>query len=127
MTFTTPVRAGRRRPRLELCTTFPVPSAALDGAWWPRSRDSAGELVALIGALDARQAPVRLLMLNPQGWRGHPHRIDAADRSVRIAWIPMLDRSVVIGATARGLRIDLRLMVPADGGGLGMIPGPVTH
>ncbi|MER7281103.1 DUF5994 family protein [Dactylosporangium sp. NPDC000244] len=113
--------------RLELRTTFPTPAAALDGAWWPRSRESAGELAALIGALDARQAPVRLLMLNPQGWRGHPRRIDVADRSVRIAWIPMLDRSVVIGATARGLRIDLQLMVPADGGGLGAIVDPLTR
>ncbi|WP_433618534.1 hypothetical protein ACQP2P_21430 [Dactylosporangium sp. CA-139114] len=31
-------------------------------------------------------------MLNPQGRRGHPRRIDVADRSVRIARMPMLDR-----------------------------------
>ncbi|GAA3299007.1 hypothetical protein Dvina_20180 [Dactylosporangium vinaceum] len=107
---------GRRETRLELRTMCPAPAASLDGAWWPRSRDSIGELVALIDALDARQAPVRLLMLNPDDWRGHPHRIEVADRSVRIAWVAMLDRSVVIGATAGGLRIDLQLMVPAAGG-----------
>lgn len=123
-----PAPTGRRGSRLELRTTFPAPSAAaLDGAWWPRSRDSVGELVALIGALDARQAPVRLLMLNPQGWQGHPHRIDVADRSVRIAWIPMLDRSVVIGATARGARIDLQLMVSADSGGIDAVADPVIR
>jgi hypothetical protein len=122
-----PVPTGRRGARLELRNTFPTPSAALDGAWWPRSRDSVGELTALIGALDARQAPVRLLMLNPLGWLGRPNRIDVADRSVRIAWILMLDRSVVIGATARGVRIDLQLMVPADGDGLGAVAAPAAH
>ncbi|MEV0570830.1 DUF5994 family protein [Dactylosporangium sp. NPDC050588] len=63
--------------RLELRAMFPTPATTLDGAWCPRSRDSAGELIALIDALDAWQAPVRLLMLNPQGRRGHPQRIDA--------------------------------------------------
>jgi hypothetical protein len=101
--------------RLEFRDTAST-SVALDGAWWPHTRDSAGELAALVRALDARQAQVRLLMLNPHGWRGHPRRIDLVGRSVRIEWMTMLDRSVVIGATARGGRIDLHLVIPADGG-----------
>jgi hypothetical protein len=57
--------------RLELRNSAST-SVALDGSWWPRTRDSAGELTALIRALEIRQAPVRLLMLNPHGWRDHP-------------------------------------------------------
>src|SRR5690349_11676956 len=91
-------------------------SVALDGSWWPHTRDSTTELTALIRALEARQAPVRLLMLNPHGWRDHPRRIELLGRSVRIDWITMLDESVVIGATARGARIDLHLVMPAGGG-----------
>ena len=90
-------------------------SVALDGVWWPHTRESAEELAGLIRALDARQAQVRLLMLNPNGWLGRPRRIDVAGRTVRIEWMTMLDRSVVIGATARGGRIDLHLSVPDDG------------
>jgi hypothetical protein len=106
--------------RLELRNSAST-SVALDGSWWPRTRDSAGELTALIRALEIRQAPVRLLMLNPHGWRDHPRRIELLGRSVRIDWIRMLDESVVIGATARGARIDLHLMMPAGGGEAAMV------
>jgi Family of unknown function (DUF5994) len=90
------------------------PSAALDGAWWPRTRNSAHELAVLIEALDADHAHVRLIMLNPQGWNGRPRRIDLHDHSVRVEWITMLDRSVVICATAGGRRLDVQLVVSAD-------------
>jgi hypothetical protein len=99
--------------RLELRTT-PSTSVPLDGAWWPRTRDSAHELTALIKALDARHAQVRLVMLNPHGWHGKPRRINVADHSVQVEWITMLDRSVVICATARGRRLDVQLLVPSD-------------
>jgi hypothetical protein len=89
-------------------------AVALDGVWRPRTRDSTSELTGLIRALDAQQAPVCVLMLNPDGWQGRPRRIGPAGQSVRIEWMTMLERSVVIGSTARGSRIDLHLELPAD-------------
>ncbi|HTJ36626.1 MAG TPA: DUF5994 family protein [Dactylosporangium sp.] len=111
--------------RLEF-RTAPGASVAFDGAWWPRTRNSIGELAALIHALDVRRTRVRLLMLNPYGWRDRPRRIDAAGRVVRIEWITMLDRSVVIGATDKDQRIDLRLIVPAGDQRAAPPPQPPT-
>jgi hypothetical protein len=106
----------RTDTRLELRTGSPT-STILDGAWWPRTRNSAHELTVLIEALDADHANVRLLMLNPHGWSGRPRRINLHDHSVRVEWITMLDRSVVICATAGGRRLDFQLVVSADLGG----------
>ena len=89
-------------------------SAILEGAWRPRTRNSAHELTVLIEALDADHANVRLLMLNPHGWSGRPRRINLHDHSVRVEWITMLDRSIVICATAEGRRLDVQLVVSAD-------------
>jgi hypothetical protein len=116
--------------RLEF-RTAPSTSVPLDGVWWPRTRDSAHELTALVKALDAKQAQVRLVMLNPHGWHGRPRRITVADHSVQVEWITMLDRSVVICSTARGRRLDVQLVVPTDAdgpgaGGAAAGPGPTT-
>jgi hypothetical protein len=97
--------------RLDFDTDLPA-STVLEGVWWPRTRESARELAGLIAALDARRAPVGLIMLNPHGWLGHPHRIDTANRTVRIAWTADLDTAAVIGTTAPDRRIDLLLVLP---------------
>jgi hypothetical protein len=98
-------------------------SVALDGAWWPTTRDGAVELAALIQTLDTRQTRLRLLMLNPYGWNDHPRRVQLADRTVRIEWITTIDRSVVIGATVAGGRIDLHLALPED---KPIVDGPIA-
>jgi hypothetical protein len=100
--------------RLDL-TSATQDHAVLDGAWWPRTRDSASELAGLVTALDAKEAVVSLIMLNPYGWLGRPRRVHVADRTVRIAWIADLDRMVVIGTATRNRRIDLLLIVPTVG------------
>jgi hypothetical protein len=105
--------AERSGTRLEFQAT-PASSVALDGVWWPHTRESAAALGALVRALAAQQARVEVLMLNPHGWHGRPHRIDVTGRSVRIAWITMLERSIVIGSVTGGGRIDLRLMRPSE-------------
>lgn len=103
----------RTDTRLEFRPTSST-SAPLDGAWWPRTRNSAHELTILVKALDADHPHVRLVMLNPHGWIGRPRRIDLHDHSVRVEWITMLDRSIVICATAGGRRLDVQLVVSAD-------------
>lgn len=81
----------------------------LDGAWWPPSRDAVAELADLVIALDAAQAQVSLIMLNPGDWQSHPRRIEADGRSVRVAWIGDLDPTVVIARTTYE-RIDLLML-----------------
>jgi hypothetical protein len=92
----------------------PRARTVLDGAWWPRSRNTATELTELIVALDARQARVTLIMLNPDGWRGHPRRIEVGGRTVRVAWFVDLDTAVLIATTSSYQRIDLLVTVAND-------------
>jgi Family of unknown function (DUF5994) len=83
----------------------------LDGAWWPRSRDSATELVDLVNALDARGVRLSLIMLNPGAWLGRPRRLAVAGRTVRIGWFADLDAAVLIATTESRRRIDLLVSI----------------
>jgi hypothetical protein len=107
-----PDPGGRDDARLEFNTDPSIPTI-LDGAWWPRTRDSASELADLIGALDARHAAVDLIMLNPHGWLGHPCRVDLDGRTVQVEWTAGMDTAVVSVTAARNRRIDLLLVVPS--------------
>jgi Family of unknown function (DUF5994) len=97
--------------RLDFRSDRPV-HTLLDGAWWPRSRDAATELVSLVQALDARQTRVTLIMLNPRRWQSRPRRIEVADRTVRVGWFLDLDKAILIATTSGHRRIDL--LVIAD-------------
>jgi hypothetical protein len=60
---------------------------AVDGAWWPRSKDPAVELAALIEELGAQRTPVRGLALSRSGWDSAPRRIPlASGRKVAVDW-----------------------------------------
>jgi hypothetical protein len=59
----------------------------VDGAWWPRSRDPAIELAALIEELGAQRTPVRGIALTRVGWDSAPRRIRlASGRKVAVDW-----------------------------------------
>ncbi|MFF3594459.1 DUF5994 family protein [Kitasatospora indigofera] len=59
-------------------------SGMFDGAWWPRSRDLAGELPALITALRRRVGPVLHVGVERTAWNTVPDRITVDGRVVRI-------------------------------------------
>jgi hypothetical protein len=94
---------------LELHDDPDVPTV-LDGTWFPRTRDASAELTELIEALDDRGTRVNLIMLNPDGWEQRPRRVDRSDRSVRIAWLDVLDSAVLI-ATDGFRRLQLLVVV----------------
>jgi hypothetical protein len=100
-------RAGARLD-FDLDSSIPT---VLDGAWWPRSRDSATELIDLVNALDAKGVRLSLIMLNPDAWRGHPRRLTAAGRTVRIGWFADLDAAVLIATTDTRRRLDLLVSI----------------
>jgi hypothetical protein len=91
---------------------------ALQGAWWPRGRDLAVELPALVGALDAwLDAPVpghgehvtRLLM-RLTGWDAVPARVDIAGRWVRMSWSGAVDAHGVGVTSSAGAHLDLMVI-----------------
>lgn len=68
----------------------------LDGAWWPRSRDIAAELPALIAALAEYLGPVTRVGLDAGAWEALPTRLVIDDRVVHIDSFPVGDDTVLI-------------------------------
>jgi Family of unknown function (DUF5994) len=101
---------GRPGARLDFDLDRSNPTV-LDGAWWPRSRDAAAELADLITTLDARRVRINLVMLNPDGWLGHPRWLQVAGRTVRVSWFRTLDTAVLIATTDSRQRIDLLVSI----------------
>ncbi|WP_137988378.1 DUF5994 family protein [Streptomyces vilmorinianum] len=68
----------------------------LDGAWWPRSRDVATELPALIQALTAHLGPLTRVGLDTAAWEEVPTRLVVDDRVVHLDSFPVGDDTVLI-------------------------------
>ncbi|MFM9370939.1 DUF5994 family protein [Streptomyces sp. Da 82-17] len=69
---------------------------ALDGAWWPRSRDVDAELPALIRALTAHLGPITRVGLDSAAWTQIPTRLVVDDRVVHLDSFPVGDDTVLI-------------------------------
>ncbi|MDC2953448.1 DUF5994 family protein [Streptomyces gilvifuscus] len=88
-----PVEPGTAVVRLETTTDR---QGVLDGAWWPRSRDIAAELPALITALTDLLGPVTRVGLDTDAWDELPRRLVVGDRVVRVDSFPVGDDTVLI-------------------------------
>ncbi|MFI6507052.1 DUF5994 family protein [Streptosporangium sp. NPDC050855] len=86
---------------------------AVDGAWWPRSRDAAAELPGLIADIDRRlDRPVLRVGLPLDSWDDIPHRIAAPGRQVKIGWFRHMDAHVVTLIGANMEPVNLRVIPP---------------
>jgi hypothetical protein len=90
-------------------------TTVLDGAWWPRSRDLAAELPALVHALNGVRGAISHAMLNPGDWDlPHPRRIPASEGQVRLGWYTSQPSGLLTLICDFGRdRFDL-LVVPVD-------------
>ena len=85
----TPAAAVSARPtpppglRVQLDRTM-AGTGAVDGGWWPRSRDPQAELPGLIAGLDASVGPITRLALNMTAWDGAPRRVAMDGRRIRV-------------------------------------------
>ncbi|MFI6564208.1 DUF5994 family protein [Streptomyces sp. NPDC050534] len=87
------VKPGTAVVRLE---TTPDRQGVLDGAWWPRSRDIAAELPALVTALTEYLGPITRVGLDTEAWEDLPTRMTVDGRVVRIDSSPVGDDTVLI-------------------------------
>lgn len=94
------VRPGTAVVRLE---TTHDRQGVLDGAWWPRSRDIAAELPALITALTEHLGPVTRVGLDVGAWDGLPTRMTIDGRIIRIDPSAVGDDTVLITRGERDL------------------------
>jgi hypothetical protein len=96
--------------RLRLDPTM-AGSGAVDGGWWPRSRDPDAELPGLIAGLESSLGPITRLALNLTLWDTAPRRVAVDGRRVRVGWFRHLDADTV-GATRAGQNRVALLVVP---------------
>ncbi|WP_406059776.1 DUF5994 family protein [Streptomyces sp. NBC_01077] len=87
------VKPGTALLRLE---TTHSREGVLDGAWWPRSRDVATELPALIQALTGHLGPITRIGLDTDAWGEIPTRVVIDDQVVRLDSFPVGDDTVLI-------------------------------
>ncbi|MFF1477111.1 DUF5994 family protein [Streptomyces sp. NPDC058301] len=87
------VKPGTALLRLE---TTRSRAGVLDGAWWPRSRDIAGELPALVTALTEHVGPITRVGLDATAWRGIPTRLVIDGRVVHLDSFPVGDDTVLV-------------------------------
>lgn len=59
-------------------------SGHVDGAWWPRSRDLAAELPALLEVLATRPGTIERVTYNLTTWTSVPRRLVIGGRAVRL-------------------------------------------
>ncbi|MBL3670065.1 hypothetical protein JL475_29600 [Streptomyces sp. M2CJ-2] len=90
MLYTSPVeeRTFLLPLRLALASTD-TPGALLDGAWWPRSRDSrdlAAELPALTAVLDPLWGRITHVTVNPTLWPVIPRKVPVDGHVVSVGW-----------------------------------------
>ena len=96
--------------RLQLDPTM-AGTGAVDGGWWPRSRDPDAELPGLIAGLDASLGPVTRVALNLDAWDTAPRRVAVDGRRVRVGWFRHMDAHT-IGVTRAGQDRMTLLVVP---------------
>ena len=81
-----PVETGvgvREHLRLTVKPTAPA-TGAVDGGWWPRSRDLVAEVPALLAVLADRLGAVEGVSYNPDDWGPTPSKIIAGGGRIRL-------------------------------------------
>jgi Family of unknown function (DUF5994) len=96
--------------RLQLDPTM-AGTGAVDGGWWPRSRDPDAELPRLIAALDSSLGPISRVALNLDAWDTTPRRVAVDGRRVRVGWFRHMDAHT-IGVTRAAQDRVVLLVVP---------------
>src|SRR3954447_20172445 len=100
------------QPRLRLKPKAPA-TGYVDGAWWPRSKDLAAELPALVEVLAVRVGPVGQVAYALDAWVTPPRRVEINGARVRLEGFRSQDEHILhVTGLAHG-RISL-LVVPTD-------------
>ena len=90
------------------------PGNAPSGAWWPRSRNAAVELEALLPVVGRHLGgPVTRVSLNIDVWDAdQPRRLLVGDGLVRLGWFHSLDPATVTLARGSDARVTLHVLAP---------------
>src|SRR3954468_18797470 len=100
------------QPRLKLKPKAPA-TGYVDGGWWPRSKDLAAELPALVEVLAVRLGPVAQVAYALDAWDASPRRVQINGARVRLEGFPSQDEHI-LHVTGMGRRRISLLVVPTD-------------
>jgi Family of unknown function (DUF5994) len=104
--------ADHDRLRLKLKPKAPS-TGYVDGGWWPRSRDLAAELPALVEVLSVRLGSVTRVAYTMSAWNSGPRRVEVDGHVVRLEGFRTQDENVVHLSGPDRTRISL-LVVPPE-------------
>jgi hypothetical protein len=97
--------------RLQLDPTM-AGTGAVDGGWWPRSRDPDAELPGLIAGLESSLGPITRVALNLDAWDSAPRRVAVDGRRVRVGWFRQMDAHTIGVTRALQGRVALLVVPP---------------
>jgi len=108
-----PSAPGRMPSRLSFDSALSR-RGAVDGGWWPQSRDATAELPGLIAALDSRPGVhVRRVSVHVDDWEDIPRRVPAGGSHViRVDWFTTIPRHT-ISVTADAHDMINLLVIPS--------------
>jgi uncharacterized protein DUF5994 len=86
--------------------------SALDGGWWPRSRDAGAELPGLVAGLDSRFGVIIRAMLNMDVWDDNPRRLVAGPRRIHMGWYHTMAADRIYVVNTEGERFALLVVAP---------------
>ena len=86
---------------------------ALDGGWWPQSRDLAVELADLVDHFPPEAGRIQRAVYSPPDWDPAPRRIAVAHGSVKVGAFPRDDTHVILLKTSANETLRI-LVVPPD-------------
>jgi uncharacterized protein DUF5994 len=98
-------------PRLQLDPTM-AGTGALDGGWWPRSRDPDAELPDLIAGLEPSLGPITRVAVNLDAWDQAPRRVAVDGRRIRVGWFRHMDPHTIGVTRASQDRVVLLVIPP---------------
>lgn len=109
-----PVWAAREIPTADVRLVWSPSGSPPSGAWWPRSRDAANELKALLPQVNDRLGgPVTRVSLNIDAWDAdQPRRLAVGDHVVRLGWFHTLDSEIITLCRSGDPRVTLHVVPP---------------
>ncbi|WP_051732405.1 DUF5994 family protein [Kitasatospora phosalacinea] len=92
---------------------MPRRGGALDGAWWPRSRDLLLELPSLAAEIDGRWGRITRITVNPAQWPVIPRRIPVTGHTVHAGWYTTeQDEHMIMVCSYAPRRLELLVVPP---------------
>lgn len=99
-------------PRLVL---RPAPAAAVDGLFWPRTRQLSTEIDLLLQEWPAEGGHVSRILYSPPDWDDRPRQVEAAGRVVKTGCFPRDDTRVLTVVTSDRRRLLIGVLAPDTG------------